>query len=68
MFSDGTVLSISYGKADLAVWSVAVIAEGALFAGVTLCYDEDAKPYSDVARFRAGLKWAYAAKEWEKVR
>ena len=32
------------------------------------CLDEDANPYSDVAIFNDGLKWAYSANEWQLVK
>jgi len=65
--SDGTVLSIEYGKGELAVWQVVPIRHGELFRNIDQCFDEDADPYSDVAHFYGGLKWAYVATEWEKV-
>jgi hypothetical protein len=34
---------------------------------VSQCFDEDADPYSDVAAFRDGLKWAYVATKWQKA-
>ena len=69
MFSDGTVLEVKYGKNDRAIWGVRLVEKGSLFDRIDLCVDEDDAPYSDVARFRSGLKWAYAAtKDWERVR
>ena len=66
--SDGTLLEAKYGKADMAIWGITLIKQGDLFEGLELCNDEDAKTYSDVAHFKPGLKWIYAAKEWEKVK
>ena len=66
--SDGTVLSIKYGKPDLAVWQIIPIRQGKLLIGTDQCFDEDADPYSDAAYFKDGLKWAYVATKWEKVR
>ncbi len=40
----------------------------AAMAGVESCEDEDADPHSDVAHFYDGLRWAYAATEWERVK
>lgn len=68
VFSDGTVLSVKYGKGGAGVWSIAVIRKGELFDRIDQCVDEDADPYSDQAFFKDGLTWAKAAKEWEKVR
>ena len=65
--SDGTVLEVKYGKNDDGIWEVKLVRKGSLFIGIDLCDDEDADPYSDVANFAAGVKWAYAAKEWQKV-
>ena len=68
IFSDGTLLEGKYGKAGMAIWAMNVINKGSLFIQVDPCMDEDADPYSDVAHFKDGLKWAYASKEWERVR
>lgn len=68
MFSDATVLEVKYGKNDEAIWEVKVLKKGELFVGIDQCDNDDADPYSDVATFKAGLKWAYAATEWEKVK
>jgi hypothetical protein len=67
-FSDGTLLQVRYGKAKQAIWQVTAIHKGTLFQRIDECHDEDAKPYSDIAHFGDGLKWAYAAKEWERVK
>lgn len=66
--SDGTLLEVKYGKADLGIWSVSMIRQGELFDQIEICTDEDATPYSDVAHFKDGLKWAIAASEWGKVK
>jgi len=68
IFSDGTLLEVKYGKADMAIWGITVIAKGILFDCFEPCSDEDADPYSDVVYFKDGLKWAYGASEWEKVK
>ena len=65
--SDGTLLDVKYGKSDLGIWAITVLRKGELLIGVDVCADEDADPYSDVARFYDGMEWARAAKEWEKV-
>lgn len=67
VFSDGTLLEAKYGKHDMAVWGITVVKKGTLFVSIDQCDDENADPHSDVANFQDGLKWAYAAKEWEKV-
>lgn len=65
--SDGTLLEVKYGKADMAVWGVTLINIGNLFERIDPCVDEDATPYSDIVYFKDGLKWAFAATEWQKV-
>ena len=68
IFSDGTLLEAKYGKADMAVWGMTLINAGSLYKGIIPCSDEDADPHSDVVLFNDGLRWAYAASEWGKVR
>ena len=66
--NDGTLLEIKYGKADMAIWGITLIKDGSLFNRIEPCNDEDAKIHSDIAFFKDGLKWAYVATEWEKVK
>ncbi len=66
--SDGSVLEAKYGKGGQGIWEVKLLKPGNLFDRIDICTDADADPYSDVAHFKAGLKWAYAAKDWEVVR
>lgn len=70
MFSDATLLEVRYGKNGDAIWEVKLLKQGALFLRIDQCADSEADPYSDVAHFRDGLKWSYAAKgeDWEQVR
>jgi len=69
MCSDGTLLEVKYGKNDDAIWEVKCIKKGTLFDRIDPCTDSEADPYSDVAHFKPGLKWAYAAKSgWEQVK
>ena len=68
ILSDGTILEAKYGKGGCGIWAVILIQQGTLFVRIDQCTDEEARPYSDVAHFRDGLKWAYAAKEWEPVK
>jgi hypothetical protein len=67
-FSDGTWLQVHYGKAKQAIWQVTLVHKGTLFRRIDECFDEDGDPYSDVAHFADGLKWAYAARKWERVK
>ena len=66
--SDGTLLEVKYGKAEMAVWGINLIRVGDLYRDIELCHDEDATPYSDVVTFHDGLKWIYVATEWERVK
>jgi len=67
--SDGTILEVQYGKNEMALWGVNVLRKGALLDRVEPCFDEGADPYSDVAYFRPGIKWAYASdSEWQAVK
>jgi len=68
IFSDGTLLEVKYGKGDMGIWEITLINAGQLFINVEPCNDENAKIYSDIANFKDGLKWAYAATEWERVK
>ena len=67
IFSDGSILQVKYGKADMGIWGVTLISAGNLFERIDPCMDENANPSSDVAHFKDGLKWAFAAKDWQKV-
>lgn len=66
--SDGTLLEVKYGKAGMGVWGITVVRRGDLLIGVEEIYDGDADPHSDVASFSKGLKWAFAATDWQSVR
>ena len=68
VMSDGTILEVKYGKHERGIWEVKLVNAGPLFQGLDTCNDEDADPYSDIAKFGTGIKWAYAATEWEPVR
>ena len=63
--SDGTLLTIAYGKGGQGIWAILVVKQGSLLREVVPCDDEDSGRYSDTAHFRDGLKWAYVAHEWE---
>lgn len=67
VMSDGTILEVKYGKGGAAIWAVMLFKRGTLLDRIDQCTDEDAKPYSDVAYFKDGIKWAYAATKWEVV-
>ena len=68
IISDGTILEIRYGKGGAGIWEVKVLKIGMLFQRIDQCVDSDADRYSDTAHFNDGVKWAYAAKEWELVK
>lgn len=65
--SDGTILEVKYGKGGGAIWEVKLLKRGSLFQGIEQCTDEDADPYSDIATFAEGVKWAYAGTKWQVV-
>lgn len=67
IFSDGTLLEIKYGKADMGIWGITRIKAGDLFDKIETCDNEDADPHSDVAYFKDGLKWAYVATKWQRA-
>lgn len=67
LFSDGTILEVKYGKGKAGIWGIMLMNKGTLFEHINPCNDENANPYSDVAYFKDGLKWGYAATEWEKI-
>ena len=65
--SDGTLLECKYGKHGKGIWGIQVLETGSLLDRIDQCTDEDARPHSDVAHFHDGVKFVYAAKEWEPV-
>ena len=73
IMSDGTMLEVKYGKGGRGIWAILLVKRGSLLDRVEQCSDEmaqrlqDANPHSDVAYFRNGITWAYAATEWQVV-
>ena len=65
VLSDGTVLLVAYGEKG--VWKITVQDKGSLFDRLELCDSPEADPYSDVAHFKTGLQWAYAATKFERI-
>jgi hypothetical protein len=65
--SDGTILEVKYGKGGAEIWEVRLLKAGDLFDKIDLCTSEEDDSYSDIAHFKDGVKWAYAATEWERV-
>ena len=47
-FEDGTVILVTYGKQDLAVWSIVIEKVGTAKLDLQICEDEDADIYSDI--------------------
>jgi len=68
VFSDGTVLGVTYGKGPQAIWNINTIRKGDLFDYVEECTDEDDARYSDTAFFTDGMKWAIRCRDWDKVK
>jgi hypothetical protein len=67
VMSDGTMLDVQYGKNGEGIWGIKLVKTGSLFERIDQCDSDDSDPHSDVAHFKAGITWAYAATEWEKV-
>lgn len=67
-FSDGTLLSVKYGKGGQGVWGITVLRQGDLFDRIEFCNDEDAETHSDVVHFKPGALKAWAAKHCELAR
>jgi len=67
IFSDGTWLEAKYGKHGEWIWEIKLIRQGPMFFRIDLCNGESEDEQTDVAVFKDGLKWAYAATDWEKV-
>ncbi len=69
--SDGTILQIKYGKEDIedggALWEIKVKAKGTLYSRMEICEEETNDGYSDKVYFSKGLRWVYAAKDWERI-
>jgi hypothetical protein len=63
-FSDGTILLIHFDE-EGSEWHIQCVHKGALFDRIQSNLD---KQDTEVAHFRDGLKWAYAARDAEKVR
>lgn len=63
--SDSTTLSIAYANGG--VWKIEVLRKGSLFDKIEICTDPTDDPYSDIIYFKEGIKWAYAAKDCEKI-
>jgi hypothetical protein len=66
--SDGTLFEAKYGKGDAGIWGIQLLQQGSLFDRIEPCADEDATIYSDQIFFKDGLKFAFAATEWERVK
>ena len=67
IFSDGSILQIRYGKAELAIWGINLVRKGSLFDRIDYCNDDDADIYSDIAYFKEGISFVYGCSEWEKI-
>ena len=52
-FADGTVVHISYGKDDKAIWGIEVTTHGGASYQKIECDDEDADIYSDILEIEA---------------
>ena len=66
VFSDGTLLEVKYGKGDECIWAITLLKKGSLFDRIDLCEVESEEGHSDIAYFKPGIKFVYAAQDWEK--
>ena len=64
--SDGTILEVKYGKGNNGIWGIMLHTKGNLFDRIVPCNDSE-EIDSDVAYFNNGLKWIYAATEWNRM-
>lgn len=67
VMSDGTILEAKYGKFGEGLWEIKLHIKGTLFDKITQVTAEE-EDGSDVAYFKDGIKWAYAATDWELVK
>lgn len=63
IFSDGTILTIIYGKDIGGIWEIKLISKGSLFDRIDVCLDDEADIYSDIAYFKDGIKFVYHSLE-----
>lgn len=65
--SDGTALEIQYSVPG--IWALTLIRPGVLFDGIVRCdRDGEGDNYTDVARFKDGLRYVISAKEYEVMK
>jgi hypothetical protein len=55
-FTDGTIIRIGYNKPGLGIWYIIVEKAGTANQKLTICTDEDDKPYSDIFEIDAEIK------------
>ena len=68
VFSDGTILAVTYGKPGLGgVWGVSLVNQGVFFDRIEQCVDENADIYSDIAYFKDGIRKVWVCHEWERM-
>lgn len=63
--SDGTMLKVWYG--DEGIWRIRLLHSGTLLDRIDQCSDSDAKPHSDQAYFKPGLKCCYVGGRCQKA-
>ena len=61
-FSDGTVLSVSYGQRNSGFWRIAPIIKGTAKYAKKEATDED-KDYSDIVTLTGDIKWVGVGQE-----
>ena len=55
-FFDGTVIRVGYPKDGLAIWWVEIEKQGTAEQKLTICYDKDARIYSDIFEIDSEIK------------
>ena len=55
-FLDGTIIRVGYPKDGLAIWWIEIEKQGAAEHKLTICYDEDARIYSDIFEIDSEIK------------
>jgi hypothetical protein len=68
VLSDGTILEVKYCKNIPGIWGIRVLKKGTLFDRIEVCTDEEQEnPHSDVVYLKEGIRWAYAAPDWQVI-
>lgn len=55
-FTDGTIIDVSYGKTEKAIWKITVVKKGIAPHTLSICDNENAEIYSDIFYINAEVK------------